>query len=392
MSSVFLLLLIFYILVELILFFIIKFCYLKILWIITDKDEYPKFKKKKLEKFFKNTFDLNLGWNWKPNSQHSEKIFNKFIKIFYGKFGERLGSKKKFKQKKYHFATYGDSFVFCRYVKNTETWQENLAKSTSRQGLNLGVGNYGLDQIYLKYLHSKVPKNIKTIFIGFVPETLSRCLCSWKHYHEFNNIYAFKPKFINYKKNLKLIPNPIKKQKDFKKINAIISKLKKHEFFYKEKFLKSKLYFPYILSLLKRPNYNFRLILYSILKIFNINKNKIYELVIKDNCIKNDFYFSLNENNQLIKKLMIKFTNLSKKRKQKIIFLIFPQKYDLMLKKKNYQTFLSQNKENFNILDFTKIFKKKKITKIYLEDQYGGHLSPYGNKLVAETILKKGYI
>ena len=31
----------------------------------------------------------------------------------------------------------------------------------------------------------------------------------------------------------------------------------------------------------------------------------------------------------------------------------------------------------------------KDINKIYFPDQYGGHLTPYGNKIVAETLFKK---
>ena len=157
---------------------------------------------------------------------------------------------------------FGDSFVFCRYSKNENTWQSQLGILNSYNVLNLGVGNYGLDQIYLKYKKTKLPKNIKTIFIGFVPETLSRCLCSWKHYHEFNNVYAFKPKFIRHKKGLKLINNPIENKKSFNKINEIINNLKNIEFFYKKKFLKYKLTFPYVFSLFINSKYNFKLIFF----------------------------------------------------------------------------------------------------------------------------------
>ena len=48
------------------------------------------------------------------------------------------------------------------------------------------------------------------------------------------------------------------------------------------------------------------------------------------------------------------------------------------------------NKE-FKIIDFTKIFENDDINKIYLPDQYGGHLTPYGNKMVAETLIKKKF-
>tara|TARA_A100001011_G_scaffold397741_1_gene499749 strand:- start:1235 stop:2407 length:1173 start_codon:yes stop_codon:yes gene_type:complete len=389
MAKLVLSILVIILLCELILFLLVNFLRLKIPWVITNKDEYPIFNKKKITTFLKKTHDIRLGWNWKPNTTHKEKIFNKTNKIYFGQLGERK-SFKLLKRKK-NFAAFGDSFVFCRYVNNNQTWQEQLTKFKKHKGLNFGVGNYGLDQIYLKYLNTKLPRNIKTVYIGFVPETLSRCLCSWKHYHEFNNIYGFKPKFSLYKKNLRLIENPIKNINSFKDIKVIIDYLKKNEFFYKEKFFKFQLGFPFIYKFFLNPFHNIKLLYFSILKISNINKNKIFEYIIKENCIKNDDYFLEKKNKLLIKKLMLKIKKVSKSRRQKVFFLIFPQKHDLSLDKKNYKKFFIMLSKEFKIIDFTKIFENDDINKIYLPDQYGGHLTPYGNKVVAESLIKKKF-
>ena len=377
---------------ELILKYIIKFLrFKKIPWIITNQDEYPKFETKKIKTFLDKSFHKYLGWNWKPKTKHQEIIFSKTNKINFGIFGERLETNKK-KKKFYDFASFGDSFVFCRYVKNNETWQSHLTKTYSFKGLNLGVGNYGLDQIYLKYKITKIPKRIKKIYIGFVPETLSRCLCSWKHYHEFNNIYGFKPKFIKQRGKLKLIRNPIDKDENsFFQIKAIINDLKRKEFFYFEKFKNHKLSFPYFFTILKNPIYNFKLIFFSFLKITKINENKIHDFIIKENCIKNDFYFKKKRYYEIIESLMNKIKNLSKKRGHQITFLIFPQKYDLDIEEKNYHKFFLKLENSFDIIDFTKIFTntKKNLKNIYLPGKYGAHLTSYGNKIVAKTIIKK---
>ena len=385
----FLYILIIIFLIEFFLFFNIKFLQSKIPWIITNDDEYPYFDKLKIKNFLKKTYDPLLGWNWKPNTKHKEKINSKFNHIFFGKFGERKSQKSK---QKYKFASFGDSFVFCRYVKNSETWQNYLTKYSTYNGLNFGVGNFGLDQIYLKYSTTNIPKNIKTIFIGFVPETLSRCLCMWKHYHEFNNIYAFKPKFILNKKKILLIENPIKSHKSFDKINENINSFKYKEFFYKKKFLKYKLSFPYSFSFLKNFNYNLKLFFFSYLKVFRINDEKIWNFIINLNCKKNDFYYTKNENKKLINKIFLKFLEKSKKNNHKIVFLVFPQKYDLSITQKKYKKFFLKIKNKFNIIDFTEIFEKNDINKIYLPAKYGGHLTPYGNKIVAKTLLNKGLI
>ena len=313
--------LIFFIIFEIFLVLLIKLLKFKnIPWIITNKDEYPIFNKQKIKMFLKKTYDKELGWNWKPKKSHKEKIFSKQNTIRFGKYGERKNFKYKNKNLQFNYASFGDSFVFCRYSNNKDTWQSQLGIVGAYNGLNLGVGNYGLDQIYLKYKKTIIPKNIKTIYIGFVPETLSRCLCSWKHYHEFNNLYAFKPKFIRYKKELKLLSNPIENLESFDNITKIIRNIKNLEFFYKRKFLKYKLTFPYFFSVFNNPKYNFKLFFYSFLKILNLDKNRIHDFIIRENCIKNDVYFNFKKNNEIISKLMNLIKRESKKKKTKSCF------------------------------------------------------------------------
>ena len=58
-----------------------------------------------------------------------------------------------------------------------------------------------------------------------------------------------------------------------------------------------------------------------------------------------------------IKKLMLEINEISKKRNQKIFFLIFPQKYDLALTQKNYKKFFMTLNNKLKIIDFTKIMK-----------------------------------
>ena len=76
---------IFLITFELFLNLLIKFLkFKKIPWIITNTDENPVFNKKKINSFFKSTYNKELGWNWKPKQSHKEKIFFKNNKIKFG--------------------------------------------------------------------------------------------------------------------------------------------------------------------------------------------------------------------------------------------------------------------------------------------------------------------
>ena len=56
--------------------------------------------------------------------------------------------KNSFKDVKY--LVFGDSFAFCRYVNDNETWEYYLENLLQKNIRNYGVGNFGVDQAILK--------------------------------------------------------------------------------------------------------------------------------------------------------------------------------------------------------------------------------------------------
>ena len=131
---------------------------------------------------------------------------------------------------------FGDSFAFCRYVNDNQTWQFHLSKKNKKNVLNFGVGNFGLDQAFLKYLKMNKKLGSQKVIFCVVPETIARIFSYWKHYREFKNIFAFKPLIKFNKKNLRVIDIPQIKtksiSKNFLKFDPVfLDKLKKKIFF-----------------------------------------------------------------------------------------------------------------------------------------------------------------
>ena len=124
-------------------------------WILTNENLQSGFNIIKFLKFKKNNFNEKLGWDKKKNTKNFDKIENK--KIFYN-IDEQGFRKTKYKKFKNPIATYGDSYVFCRQVGDNETWQEFLSQKNKLFISNYGVGNYGLDQAYLKFKQNKLKK------------------------------------------------------------------------------------------------------------------------------------------------------------------------------------------------------------------------------------------
>ena len=129
-------------------------CYLRqdFQWLVTSKDELPILDKKALDKFINRSYDPELGWTRRPNTQGTESTGSiGSISSHYTQVSYRINDMGARENPGHEhlpsiISTYGDSFVFSRQVHDYETWQWNLSELTQTNVLNFGVGNFGLDQ------------------------------------------------------------------------------------------------------------------------------------------------------------------------------------------------------------------------------------------------------
>ena len=372
---------------EAILFVTIKISKKNFKWLINSEDEFPKFTKKKLKNFYTNSYDSVLGWDRKKNSSGHELGEKKtFFKI--AKQGYR--GKPKFKKK--GISVFGDSFAFCRYVNDDQTWENHLEEKLKINVQNYGVGNYGLDQSYLKFLRYKKKIKNNIIIFNVVPETIARINSYWKHYREFGNIFGFKP-FYEFKNNkLKLKKIFLKKNFTEKQIHKNLHKIKKIDIFYQEKFNKNKFQFPYTLTMLKNFNlYSNILINLSLAKITGKKKffNSAVSIILKKNIEESHkMYDNIFYQNKL-KSLIYHLNENLKKNNFKMILLISPQLLDFTVGNyKSVQKFYEKIGKEVLCVDLYKEIKNKKLEKYYLKDLYGGHFNQFGNKFVSKVLYK----
>ena len=389
-------------LIELILNKYLKFLRTSFQWLILKElDLNIKFSKKLIEKFYKNSFDKSLGWAPRPNSikfdevkSFGEKSKKKYLKVKYqiNKYSARFNPN--FEKKRKKIFTFGDSFVFARHVNDNNTWQNKLSSLTDSNVVNFGVGNYGIDQSILRMQKVLKNKKNKIVILGFVPETIVRIHSCWRHFYEYGNLFAFKPRFIIKNKNLRLIKNPISKVKELKNFKKKISLLKKNDIWYQKKFKHDLIHFPLVLSIFKNFPKNFILIFYlTISKLFcSLNyHNKAWRKILKEN---SKFVYKSYLNKEMLNLMteQIKyFSRVVKKNSGKPMVIIFPYREDLHLISSRNKIFYSQiiNKVSkyVSILDLSESFSKKKnINKYFVNSFYGAHLSRAGNKHCADEI------
>lgn len=367
-------------------------------WLITKKDELPNFDPRALHKFIVNSYDPKLGWVRRPNTLGTEQGSNGLIRFSIDSTGSRAYS---FQKADPAVAAFGDSYVFCRQVEDDETWEAQLAQLGDIGVMNYGVGNYGLDQALLRYEASNLPNSVGVVILGFVPETICRIQSYWKHYLEFGNTFAFKPRFsINPVGDLELIENIMSAPKCFRDLPDYLTKIKKYDKFYFQKFKSYQFRFPYTLCFLKHPLRHTKLIFFVALKqllqavsILNSRIDSLpFSVIMKDNVRDANKLYLEQESRELLTLLLGRFKTVAGSRGHVPLVLVMPQLFDLKAIKKssvaNYQEYFKALDIGLSIIDITDNMMEERIEKFYINDKYGGHFSPLGNKVVADRVFK----
>ena len=385
--------------IELISVILVKFVNKKFQWLIIQKDESPKLSKYGLKKFFSLGYDPVLGWVRKPNSHNSEKARDNTTNWNINSRGSRVNPDNEHLSSK--ISCYGDSFTFARQVNDDETWEYFLSKLLNTNVQNFGVGNYGLDQSLLRLKREFLKNKTEIVILGVVPDTISRIVSVWKHYYEYGNTFGFKPRFYLKNNELCLFNNPIDTESKFQKYDSYLSEIQKFDFFYKRKFKKELLSFPYSISILKNPKRHLSIIYWVLLTTFlkSIKKSnsqlewKAIQIIMNMNLKWRLFLYNDNNTITLFKKILEDYVKFSKENNFHAVFTFLPQKDDVIFIKSQYhfyQNFLNEisSIDGLYFIDILKpLLDDKNLDSFYSDDNsYGGHYSVEGNMKISNII------
>lgn len=108
-------------------------------------------------------------------------------------------------------SAFGDSYTFSPLVPFVNSWLAKL-ESLDRQieTVNFGVGGYGLDQAYLRYLHEGRNFHSDVVFIGYYAYDISRHLSVFLPFRTDGvDVALAKPRFVLQRGQLILRDNPL---------------------------------------------------------------------------------------------------------------------------------------------------------------------------------------
>ncbi|TYL37565.1 hypothetical protein CV102_16515 [Natronococcus pandeyae] len=215
-------------------------------------EEFPEIDRELLDKF--SSYDPELGWCPQPNREKQKDTgdhlpgeeVRSVVTYSTDEYASRVcPAKDRDANADVTVSTYGDSYCFCREVDNDETFQHYLAQELDTHVGNYGGGNYGLDQALMR-LERKYPEDqTDYVFMVVTASSIARILSVWKHYQEFGNILAVKPRYTMENGALERIESPVDEKEDLLDLESKADFLRTHDFHYDHWFKPHHATFPY---------------------------------------------------------------------------------------------------------------------------------------------------
>lgn len=155
--------------------------------------------------------DSLLGWTNRANAKHSNGMYAT------NNQGLRWNAPTKLEKDSstIRIGFFGDSFVHGDDLPLNKTWIYLLDSILQKNGhkvelLNFGVGGYGMDQAYLRYLKDGKQFDIDHVVFGLQLENIRRNLNVFRpNYYPSSRIKLSKPRFTLNEEDLQLINSPV---------------------------------------------------------------------------------------------------------------------------------------------------------------------------------------
>ncbi len=126
-------------------------------------------------------------------------------------------------------AAFGDSFVYGNEVSNVETWGHAVERiAPAVELLNYGIGGYGMDQAYLRYLREGTDLFPDVVLFAFTPVNLGRLVNVYRRFVSSSEIPLVKPRFrMSDGGELLRVPVPIVDAAGFRRLRDDVEVLRR---------------------------------------------------------------------------------------------------------------------------------------------------------------------
>jgi hypothetical protein len=124
---------------------------------------------------------------------------------------------------------FGDSFTWSEEVDDSAAWAALLGSSIKCRVANYGVGGYGTDQAYLRFL--SLPPVGEVVFLNHLSENILRNVNQYRNLLYPGPEFNFKPRFVYKNGAIELVPMPHVAPNDIKDFLANPARYLRNEYF-----------------------------------------------------------------------------------------------------------------------------------------------------------------
>lgn len=363
-------------------------------WITTPADTAPPIDREMVRKHIDRGFDSELGWVRKPGTTGIEQTESGPKTYVIDTQGCRTNPG--CENSPPVAAVFGDSFAFCRLVADDETWPYYLSRATGTNVLNFGVGNYGLDQAILRLERELPSLDSQVILMAVVPETMARIHSYWKHYYEYGNTLAFKPRFRADAEGLQHIQPAVTSENDYYSYKDRLAKIQGLDHFYERKFLRDVLAFPYLPKLVRRIRRHLPIFWHlaagSVTGQRDRGYRRAFNVVLRQNGELATRMYGDPAACDLFRRLAERFANLCAGAGRDCALIILPQPYDVEapgVLTARRDTFFEGLQDIVPVIDLAGWFAgNDRWPGLFVSGDLGPHLNAKGNRAVAERLLQ----
>jgi len=283
-------------------------------------------------------------------------------------------------------AAFGDSFTHSDEVQHNEAWAHLASNSIGCDINNYGVGGYGTDQAYLRYL--EIQPKTPIVIVGVYPEMLRRNLAaSWLFYASRKEA-TLKPYFYLDGDELKQEPYPSDMSVDT--VKAYHSKDRYYQMY------REKIEFPYTLSTIKivcnrltksqadsKSNVP-QAILHA---CDSLNGPRFYDVMLPPQLV-----FNNTDATNLNSKILEKFRSSVIENQQHFVLVFFPSPEQAIQQLYPYQQYMDryqlEHPKDCVIDTGPALFQWAKNTNDNLRAT-SGHFNVIGNRVIAKVVSEK---
>ncbi len=277
-----------------------------------------------------------------------------------------------------------------------QTFPHQLSALLDTNVLNFGVGNYGLDQALLRLERELPGLGGRFVVMAVVPETMARIHSCWKHYFEYGNTLAFKPRFVLDGERLVLIPSAIRRAEDLASYERELERVRALDPFYRGKFRRDVFGAPHLWHLVRRLPRHGPILLHLLRGRLTGDREaarrRAFAVIMKENTRAAADLYARAECRALLRALVARFAATCRRAGRIPLLVVLPQPVDLEWIERRgdyYGAFWASLGEGCPILDLTRRFlEHPRRADLYVGGALGPHVSAEGNRMIAESLAR----